>query len=51
MGVKEQHAAIMGDLEPIVVGHTAKVVRDYVNEFGSAHNVQAGKEIIDACAD
>ena len=51
VGVKEQHAAVMGDLERIVVGHTAKVVRDYVHEFGFAHNVQAGKEIIDAYTD
>ena len=48
VGVKEQHTAVMGDLDRIVVGHTAKVVRDYVHEFGFALNVQAGKEIIDA---
>ena len=46
VGVAEQHGAVMGDLDRIVVGHNMGVVQDYVNEFGFANNRKAGENVV-----
>lgn len=51
VGVMEQHGAVMGDLDRILVGHTVRVVRDFVQEFGFANNDDARNEIIAAYSD